>query len=199
MGASDNIGQGLSTFMVELGETAHILKTATHRSLVILDELGRGTSTHDGMAIAFAALEYLLQQTKCLTLFVTHYPLIGTLANQYPHLVTNYHMAFIDNPAESEDDTPSITFLYRLVQGLCANSYGLNVARLADLPPSLIQTAAIKSQQLKQQIEERHHSAKKAQSLQMQEWCQELLRAADTGSIRSLHSQVANALSSISF
>ncbi len=74
MGASDNIGQGMSTFLVELTEAARILNHATPRSLVILDELGRGTSTHDGVALAHAALSHLLHRVRCFTFFITHYP-----------------------------------------------------------------------------------------------------------------------------
>jgi DNA mismatch repair protein MSH3 len=134
MGASDNISQGMSTFLVELSEAATILNQATARSLVILDELGRGTSTHDGVAIADAALEHLLTQTQCFTLFITHYPSIGTLAERYPGALQNFHMAYLEKPRAQQDDAPSITFLYRLTPGMCDRSFGLNVARMADLP-----------------------------------------------------------------
>ncbi|XP_041090736.1 DNA mismatch repair protein Msh3-like [Polyodon spathula] len=102
MGASDNIYKGRSTFMEELTEASEIIEKATSRSLVILDELGRGTSTHDGIAIAYATLEYFIRDVKSLTLFVTHYPLLCELERQCPEHVGNYHMAFLLNQHESD-------------------------------------------------------------------------------------------------
>jgi len=84
MGASDSIQQGRSTFLEELSETSHILHSCTEHSLVVIDELGRGTSTHDGMAIAHATLYYLLKQKRSMVLFVTHYPKIASLATEFP-------------------------------------------------------------------------------------------------------------------
>jgi DNA mismatch repair protein MSH3 len=95
MGASDDLGKGQSTFMLEMQETADILRAATPRSLVILDELGRGTSTHDGVALAYAALAHCVTTVRALTLFVTHYPSLAELQAQYPDHVRNYHMAFV--------------------------------------------------------------------------------------------------------
>ncbi|KAJ8030059.1 DNA mismatch repair protein Msh3 [Holothuria leucospilota] len=151
MGASDNIFKHKSTFMVELLEASTILNEATQRSLVILDELGRGTSTHDGVAIAYAAAKYLITEVKCITLFVTHYPPLAELEQQYEGTVGNYHMAFLlhqDNEKENENNQPVLTFLYQLVRGAASRSYGLNVARLADLPEGILQMAAKKSQEL---------------------------------------------------
>ncbi|XP_077943258.1 DNA mismatch repair protein Msh3 isoform X2 [Gasterosteus aculeatus] len=105
MGASDNIYKGRSTFMEELTEASGILFRATDRSLVILDELGRGTSTHDGIAIAYATLEYFIRAVKALTLFVTHYPPLCELERVYPEHVSNYHMAFLLNDADMAADT----------------------------------------------------------------------------------------------
>uniref|UniRef100_A0A8C9ZQX9 DNA mismatch repair protein MSH3 n=1 Tax=Sander lucioperca TaxID=283035 RepID=A0A8C9ZQX9_SANLU len=105
MGATDNIYKGRSTFMEELTEASEIIFRATERSLVILDELGRGTSTHDGIAIAHATLEYFIRDVKALTLFVTHYPPLCELERVYPEHVSNYHMAFLLNEPDIATDT----------------------------------------------------------------------------------------------
>ncbi|XP_066459044.1 DNA mismatch repair protein Msh3 [Eleutherodactylus coqui] len=160
MGAADNIYKGRSTFMEELSETAEILKQAGPRSLVILDELGRGTSTHDGIAIAYATLEYIVRDLTSLTLFVTHYPPLCELETYYPTVVGNYHMAFfIDeeqgNEHESEvaDKPEYVTFLYQITRGVAARSYGLNVAKLADVPEEVLKKAACKSKELEGLVE----------------------------------------------
>ncbi|CAL1530222.1 unnamed protein product [Lymnaea stagnalis] len=151
MGSSDQIFKHRSTFMMELQETSEILKRMSDRSLVILDELGRGTSTHDGLAIAYATLEYCLTESKCLIIFVTHFPLLTQLQQKYPTSVFNGHMAVMvnDNPSEVED---AVTFLYQLTGGTVLKSYGLNVARLAQLPTSILQRAKTKGQQFEDQI-----------------------------------------------
>lgn len=119
MGAKDNLMRGESTFMVELHETSTIMKYATPKSLVILDELGRGTSTHDGQAIAYAVLDYFIRQIRSITLFVTHYPCIGQLKTEYPNQVRNCYMSYLE-----EQDRSNIVFLYKLVDGLAQDSYG---------------------------------------------------------------------------
>ncbi|XP_007897956.2 DNA mismatch repair protein Msh3 isoform X2 [Callorhinchus milii] len=155
MGASDNIYEGRSTFMEELTEAAAIIKKATSRSLVILDELGRGTSTHDGIAIAYATLEHFIKDVKSLTLFVTHYPPLCELERLYPENVRNYHMAFLLNEEEDEQkglveklQPEFITFLYQMTEGAAACSYGLNVAKLAHMPDEVLKKAAQKSKAL---------------------------------------------------
>ncbi|XP_043920172.1 DNA mismatch repair protein Msh3 [Protopterus annectens] len=154
MGASDNIYKGRSTFMEELTEAAEIIRKATFRSLVILDELGRGTSTHDGTAIAYATLQYFVRDVKSFTLFVTHYPLVCELEKLYPNQIGNYHMAFLlteGTEGDEEGDVSSpefLTFLYQLTRGAAARSYGLNVARLADIPEEVLRLAVQKSQEL---------------------------------------------------
>ncbi|XP_075036189.1 DNA mismatch repair protein Msh3 [Mixophyes fleayi] len=160
MGAADNIYKGRSTFMEELSETAEILKQASPRSLVILDELGRGTSTHDGIAIAYATLEYIIRDVTSLTLFVTHYPPLCELEKCYPAFVGNYHMAFFldeEQGAENEsgvaDKPECITFLYQITRGVAARSYGLNVAQLADIPEEVLKKAACKSKELEGLVE----------------------------------------------
>lgn len=145
MGAFDNMLKGESTFMVELSETSDILKQATPRSLIILDELGRGTSTHDGVAIAQAVLDYLVRETKALTLFITHYQSLARLATQYSAgELKNVHMKFVEE--EGADGHPNITFLYEVGEGVAHRSYGLNVARLAGLPGSVLDVAAVRSE-----------------------------------------------------
>lgn len=155
MGAFDNMLAGESTFMVELSETADILKQATPRSLVILDELGRGTSTHDGVAIAQAVLDYMLRSVKSLTLFITHYQHLASMARSFPdHELRNVHMRFTESGSGSADDE-EITFLYEVGEGVAHRSYGLNVARLANLPTSVLDVARQKSAELEEKIRRR--------------------------------------------
>uniref|UniRef100_A0A673X819 DNA mismatch repair protein MSH3 n=1 Tax=Salmo trutta TaxID=8032 RepID=A0A673X819_SALTR len=165
MGASDSIYKGRSTFMEELTEASEIVTRATERSLVILDELGRGTSTHDGIAIAYATLEYFIRDVKSLTLFVTHYPPLCELEKVYPLHVGNFHMAFLLNePDITTDDIEVqpefITFLYQLTEGAAGQSYGLNVARLAEIPEAILHIAARKAQELKNIVDARRYTYK---------------------------------------
>ncbi|KAI8369324.1 muts domain V-domain-containing protein [Radiomyces spectabilis] len=152
MGVLDNMMAGESTFMLELHETSDIMKQATPRSLVILDELGRGTSTHDGMAIAYAVLYHFITKIQSITLFVTHYPALAELAYQFPESTKNGYMSFLE---DKEGDIPNIVFLYKLVEGIATKSYGLNVARLADLPRQVLKTAKQKSEEMETMLSER--------------------------------------------
>jgi len=135
VGASDNIARGQSTFMVEMQETANILNQATSRSLVVLDEIGRGTATFDGLSIAWAVAEYLAThpRNRPKTLFATHYHELTDLADATPGVV-NYHVA----AREWKDE---IVFLRKIVPGRSDRSYGIQVARLAGLPTSVIARA----------------------------------------------------------
>jgi DNA mismatch repair protein MutS len=135
VGASDNIARGQSTFMVEMQETASILHAATSRSFVVLDEIGRGTATFDGLSIAWAVAEYLASTPKARpkTLFATHYHELTDLADSLPGVV-NAHVA----AREWKDD---IIFLRKIVPGRSDRSYGIQVARLAGLPPEVITRA----------------------------------------------------------
>lgn len=136
-GASDAISQGLSTFMVEMSETAYILQTITPKSLVIMDEIGRGTSTYDGISIAWALVEHLrTQENPALTLFTTHFHELENLAEQHDD-VANFHMAVEEHPNNSDQPL----FLYTLEPGGAGNSFGLAVARSAGLPSTLITRA----------------------------------------------------------
>lgn len=141
MGASDSIQQGRSTFLEELGEASYILDTCTGQSLVILDELGRGTSTHDGVAIAYATLQYLLEQKKCMVLFVTHYPEIVNLTKGLSGCVGSYHVSYltsqkkecIRNSNGENCDYDDVVYLYKLVPGVSERSFGFKVAQLAQV------------------------------------------------------------------
>ncbi|KAH6998340.1 muts domain V-domain-containing protein [Ilyonectria sp. MPI-CAGE-AT-0026] len=148
-GARDNLFAGESTFMVEVSETARILRSATPRSLVILDELGRGTSTHDGAAIAQAVLQHVVTETRCLTLFITHYQNLARVVDGLEG-VKNVHMKF--KAEKGEDGEEEVTFLYEVGEGVAHRSYGLNVARLARIPKKVIDVAAGKSKQLEQEM-----------------------------------------------
>lgn len=144
MGAFDNMMKGESTFMVELSETNDILKQATPRSLVILDELGRGTSTHDGVAIAQAVLHHVVSQLRSLTLFITHYQSLARMAERFHGCaLKNVHMRFTEQDTESGEK--DVTFLYEVGEGVAHRSYGLNVAKLAGLPRSLLDEAGRRS------------------------------------------------------
>lgn len=152
MGAFDNMLAGESTFMVELSETADILKQATPRSLVILDELGRGTSTHDGVAIAQAVLDYMVRSLRSLTLFITHYQHLSNMVHSFrDHELRNVHMRFTESRTNTEEEE-EITFLYEVGEGVAHRSYGLNVARLANLPAPLLDLAKRKSAELEENI-----------------------------------------------
>ena len=135
VGASDNLVMGQSTFLVEMNETANILNNATPKSLVIFDEVGRGTSTFDGLSIAWAVSEYLLDEKRlgAKTLFATHYHELVELASKYKR-VKNYNVAV-------HEDGEKVTFLRKVVPGGADQSYGIHVARLAGLPPAVISRA----------------------------------------------------------
>ena len=135
IGASDILSEGLSTFMLEMKETAQILNESTNQTLIILDEIGRGTSTFDGMSLAQAILEYLVSHIQATTFFATHYHELTQMANKYPHII-NKHMKILE-----DKDLEQITFLYQLVDGFASKSYGIHVAKLAGIPPSVIKKA----------------------------------------------------------
>ncbi|MGH9559397.1 MAG: DNA mismatch repair protein MutS, partial [Bryobacteraceae bacterium] len=133
IGAADNLARGRSTFMVEMTETAVILNTATSRSLIVLDEIGRGTSTYDGLALAWAVVEHIQRHIRAKTLFATHYHELTSLADQIEG-VRNLHVSV----KESGDQ---ILFLRKVEPGAADRSYGIEVARLAALPMSVIERA----------------------------------------------------------
>jgi len=133
VGASDNLVRGQSTFMVEMSETSAILHTATRRSLVMLDEIGRGTSTYDGVSIAWSVSEYLHDQIKCKTVFATHYHELTQLTDEL--------VAACNYSVEVKEADDRVLFLHRLVPGGADRSYGIEVGRLAGLPPAVLDRA----------------------------------------------------------
>jgi DNA mismatch repair protein MutS len=134
IGASDNIAQGQSTFFVEMTELAYILNTATEKSLIILDEIGRGTSTYDGLSIAWAVCEHLTRPTHAVrTLFATHYHELTAMENAV-HGVKNLNV-------EVMEDNGTILFLHKIIEGSASRSYGIHVAKLAGVPGSLLYSA----------------------------------------------------------
>jgi DNA mismatch repair protein MutS len=141
VGAEDDIASGKSTFMVEMEETATILNHATRHSLIILDEIGRGTSTYDGLAIARAVVEHLHNQTAARTLFATHYHELAAMDDELKHL--GVHTMSISN-----DEQAGIVFLHRVIPGCAGRSYGVHVARLAGMPLSVVDRAEAVLKQL---------------------------------------------------
>ena len=133
VGASDNLVRGQSTFMVEMSETSAILHTATERSLVLLDEIGRGTSTYDGVSIAWSVSEYLHDRVRCKTVFATHYHELTQLPDELVS-ACNYSV-------EVREAGDEVLFLHRLVAGGADRSYGIEVGRLAGLPPAVLERA----------------------------------------------------------
>lgn len=147
LGASDDILKGQSTFMVEMAETAEILRHATERSLIILDEVGRGTSTYDGLSIAWGLVEHFIEKTKALTLFATHYhELIEVIDN---------HTEAKNLTVETVNHNGNVQFLYRLIERPASQSFGLYVAKLAGLPGSVLR----RSEEILKQLEKNHQSA----------------------------------------
>ena len=146
VGAADDLSQGQSTFMVEMNEVSHILEHATEHSLVILDEVGRGTSTYDGMSIAWAIVAFICRKIQCMTLFSTHYHEITDIAERFDNVV-NYCVAV-------EEKKEEVLFLRKLVQGKADKSYGIHVAKLAHLPKEVLSLAEHKLNQLQSQKQE---------------------------------------------
>ncbi len=135
VGASDELGKGQSTFMVEMTETARILNAATKRSLVILDEIGRGTSTYDGISLAWAITEFLHDVIGCRTMFATHYHELTELTQTLKH-ASNWNVAV-------RESAEGIIFLHKIVEGAADKSYGIHVARLAGVPGGVIDRAQV--------------------------------------------------------
>jgi DNA mismatch repair protein MSH3 len=151
MGAEDSLSQGLSTFQVELMEASVILRESTHRSLIVLDELGRGTSTHDGLSLAMATLLHLVSQERNpLTLFVTHYQeILEALEKEkeepYGKRARPFFVSYVEDRESHE-----VTYLYKMKEGRCPSSFGFNVARNAGIPQAVVHRAMLLSQQMRQ-------------------------------------------------
>ncbi|CBQ68868.1 related to DNA mismatch repair protein [Sporisorium reilianum SRZ2] len=196
MGARDAMFAARSTFMVEVSETADILRSVTARSLVVLDELGRGTSTHDGVCIASGVLEWLLARERAPNVvFITHYLQLGEMERRFARKVRNMHMAFVEtSPADfaefgglDDDDaaTGHIEFLYKLRAGIASKSFGIHCARLAGLPEGILKSAA----RVSAQLEQRHRRAleRKRHALLRRVFAPQL----DAGAVEALHRLVA--------
>lgn len=184
LGATDRIMTGESTFFVECTETASVLHHATQDSLVILDELGRGTSTFDGYAIAYAVFRHLVEKINCRLLFATHYhPLTREFAS-HPH-VSLQHMACA---FRSKSECPSkgdqeLVFLYRLTSGACPESYGLQVAMMAGIPEKVVEAASKAGQVMKKSVGESFRSSEQRSEFSTlhEEWLKTLLNVSQTG------------------
>lgn len=144
LGASDRIMAGESTFFVELSEASSILRHATRHSLVLIDELGRGTSTFDGTAIACSVVNDLANRIQCRTLFSTHYHTLVDDFEKHPNVGLGHMSCMIEN----DDENPgkeTLVFLYKFVQGSCPKSHGFNAARLANIPTAIVELAQTKA------------------------------------------------------
>jgi DNA mismatch repair protein MutS len=144
IGASDDLASGRSTFMVEMSETANILHNATSKSLVLMDEIGRGTSTFDGLSLAWACADHLAKETKAFTLFATHYFELTTLASEHK-TVYNLHL-------DAMEHGDKVIFLHAVKEGHASQSYGLQVAALAGVPAVVIEKAKTKLRQLEDTV-----------------------------------------------
>ncbi len=140
IGANDDLTSGRSTFMVEMTETANILHNATAHSLVLMDEIGRGTSTFDGLSLAWATAEFLAEESKAFTLFATHYFEMTTLPEQYKQM-KNVHL-------KAQEHKDNIIFMHRVEPGPASQSYGLQVAKLAGVPHAVVNRAKVRLRQL---------------------------------------------------
>lgn len=136
VGASDDLSRGRSTFMVEMDEAANIINNASKYSLIVLDEVGRGTSTYDGVSIAWALAEYIIRELKARTLFATHYHELLKLAEKFPSEVKNYNVL-----VEEDIEKGEVIFLRKIIEGGTDRSYGIYVAKMAGLPEKIIKRA----------------------------------------------------------
>ncbi|XP_015571810.2 DNA mismatch repair protein MSH7 isoform X1 [Ricinus communis] len=162
LGATDRIMTGESTFFIECTETASVLKNATQDSLVLLDELGRGTSTFDGYAIAYAVFRHLVEKVNCRLLFATHYHPLTKEFGSNPRVILQHMACAFKSKSESYSESDQdLVFLYRLASGACPESYGLQVAVMAGIPENVVEAASQAGQVMKKSIGESFRSSEK--------------------------------------
>ena len=160
VGASDDLTLGQSTFMVEMIETAYILNAATDKSFILLDEIGRGTSTYDGVAIAWSVAEYIATRVKARCIFATHYHELNVMTKTYPQ-IKNYRITVTEENGEIE-------FLRKIVQGGASKSYGIQVAKMAGLPSAVIRRSQDLMVKMQKDFSNNLSTRKKSDSVELE-------------------------------